>query len=1094
MFDLFKFRINFKILFIVLAVSSTFLIPAGIILYKKASSQIKNQAIKNIISFENTINSKIQSTIKQKEKFGLTLNKMFHDRLLSKKTAIKGYNNLTKETDNTIRIIEKNTGAYVPSYVKINKSDENFLIKSKEFQLHLLPVVKLFFLNIWYTKSNSIFRLSPPGNWISDIEAEHIAQKDPFYYLADAEHDPKRQPVWTPMYYDEHLETWITSLIIPDYKNNTLVGVSGNDYNLNKIFQDFLIHIHESEFKTFLFNNKGEIIVHSDFNKKGEVLRTLPKIDNIKNKNLALFLDNYLQNKKSKPFIMTKSEYNCNKTFVAQPVGFLSWNIGVEVDNTKLFKEINTLFFCIIIGTIFLSIILALSIFFGLNKFVIKRLIKLKEQTKKYIPGNDFHVNASGNDEISELTKAFNNLSLLINKKILLETLISDISREFNNVTSDNIDKLIKIGLQKIGEFAEADRALIFKFSNNYKTMDNIHEWHKEDLASKKEFYTLFKTSNLKWFTKKMISLEPVIINDLDTVHENAKKDKQFITNTLINPDTVKSLICYPISYDNELFGFIGFVKVKEAKEWDKQSLRILEIVGQIFINALKRCQKDGKLAQGKQYLKTIINAMPAILVGVNKFMTITQWNEKATEITGFKEDYAIGKQLDIAMPFINNQINDIKSVIKTSEYIKKSNIPMVINNQETFQNILIFPIHSENSNGAIIYISDVTKQYQNENIVAQNTKLDAIGQLTGGVAHDFNNMLSGIMGAAELLSINISEKNKKQVNLIINTVDRATDLTTKLLAFSRKGTQDISNINIHLTLEYTIDILRRSIDKKIRIISEFNATKKIISGDNSALQSIFMNLGINGSHAMEKGGNLYFKTDNIILDQEYCKNSKFKLNPGTFLIIEIKDTGTGIPKNLINKIFEPFFTTKEQGKGTGLGLAAVYGTTLDHNGAITVESKEGVGTVFRIYLPCLETEPNSEILKPNKKVKINQGSGLILVIDDEEIIRETSKTLLKELGYNVITADNGYSGVEVYKLEHDRIDVVILDMIMPEMNGTEAFYKLKKINKDAKIIIASGYLKDNDLNQLKSSGLSGYLRKPFKFEELSQIIFDLLK
>ena len=227
--------------------------------------------------------------------------------------------------------------------------------------------------------------------------------------------------------------------------------------------------------------------------------------------------------------------------------------------------------------------------------------------------------------------------------------------------------------------------------------------------------------------------------------------------------------------------------------------------------------------------------------------------------------------------------------------------------------------------------------------------------------------------------------------------------------------------------------------------------------------------------------------TRNVVFDESFCKISQFDITPGDFIEIELRDSGTGIKEEHLSKIYDPFFTTKEQGKGTGLGLSSVYGIVKNHNGAINVYSEVGVGTVFHIYLPVTNDDTSDEV----EKIDVVMGEGVVLLVDDEQIIRKTVRTMLETLGYDVIVAENGKEGVEKYITNYKNIDIVILDMIMPIMNGREAFEEMKKINSECKVILSSGFSKTEDVVEMKKLGLAGFIRKPYRFEYLSQILAE---
>lgn len=394
--------------------------------------------------------------------------------------------------------------------------------------------------------------------------------------------------------------------------------------------------------------------------------------------------------------------------------------------------------------------------------------------------------------------------------------------------------------------------------------------------------------------------------------------------------------------------------------------------------------------------------------------------------------------------------------------------------------------------------IEDVTEKKQAEaekkdfeNRLNQAKKLEALGTLTGGIAHDFNNMLGGIIGATELLEDYMPDDPNadKYYNIIKKTVQRASELTAQLQTFSRRNDKVTIVTDIHQNLTDTITLLQRTIDKRISFNIDLSAKQSNIVGDPSLLENMFLNLCINASHAMPEGGELSITTKTVELDSFYCKSSPFEIEPGLYLEVQIRDTGFGIPHEHLSKIFDPFFTTKKQSEGTGLGLASVYGATQQHEGAITVYSEEGVGTVFHILLPVATGNQKPASKEPGIMQK---GTGCILVIDDEEVMRITAQAILKKLGYNVLLAEDGRDGLEKYR-QTEGIDLVILDMTMPVMNGRDCFVQLQALNPDVKVILSSGFTQEKDLMEMQKMGLLGFIRKPYLSSELSIIVHNAL-
>ncbi|MHC4886607.1 MAG: response regulator [Planctomycetota bacterium] len=380
----------------------------------------------------------------------------------------------------------------------------------------------------------------------------------------------------------------------------------------------------------------------------------------------------------------------------------------------------------------------------------------------------------------------------------------------------------------------------------------------------------------------------------------------------------------------------------------------------------------------------------------------------------------------------------------------------------------------------------------QLEAALHQTEKMDAIGQLAGGIAHDFNNMLGGIIGAAELLERHLPSDPKavKYNKMIMDTAERAAGLTEKLLAFARRQPTASSAIDVHEVIADTVSILQSTIDRRISINVSLDAYASHVIGDPSQLQNVFLNLGINASHAMPQGGQLTLTTCTRTVTTADLQLNPFDLAPGDFLMVSVRDTGSGITAEHLERIFDPFFTTKEQGKGTGLGLAAALGTIRQHQGAISVSSIVDEGTTFEIFLPLAEATGEDSM----GTEELVTGAGCILVVDDEEMIRIAAQHILQQLGYEVLLATDGEEGIEVFRREQERIDLVLLDMIMPKMNGRDCFTTLRKIDPGVRILIASGFSREDDLEELSQQERAKFIRKPFRSATLSQAVAEALR
>jgi PAS domain S-box-containing protein len=397
-----------------------------------------------------------------------------------------------------------------------------------------------------------------------------------------------------------------------------------------------------------------------------------------------------------------------------------------------------------------------------------------------------------------------------------------------------------------------------------------------------------------------------------------------------------------------------------------------------------------------------------------------------------------------------------------------------------------------ENGKAAILIAEgrDISELTQLQERLKQNEKMESLGKLAGGVAHDFNNMLAGMIGFSELLADGLTDNPRlfHYTQHVISTGERAGKLTGQLLSFARKGKQFSVVVSVESLIADTIHLLERSIDKKIEIQTDFYDGAACVKGDPGQIQSVLLNLGVNARDAMPQGGTLCFSTCKKEVDAEYSRTSTFDLAPGEYVEIAVSDTGEGIPEGIMKRIFEPFFTTKEVGRGTGLGLSAVYGVITDHQGELMVQSVQGEGTTFRILLPLSEEVAEKPKIE-SAPLAVAPAGATILVVDDESAVRMMIVSMLERMGFRVICAENGREGLELYRQNTDRIALSIIDVTMPEMNGMELLCEIRSITPTAKIVIASGYSEGARQGEFLEAGAKAFLAKPFRKTELESVI-----
>jgi PAS domain S-box-containing protein len=398
---------------------------------------------------------------------------------------------------------------------------------------------------------------------------------------------------------------------------------------------------------------------------------------------------------------------------------------------------------------------------------------------------------------------------------------------------------------------------------------------------------------------------------------------------------------------------------------------------------------------------------------------------------------------------------------------------------------------------GTVGIIKDITDRKRAEEAKAalqdqlqRSQKMEAIGRLAGGVAHDMNNILGAILGSASVLDVEIDPQDPKREDLknIIMACRKGRDLTQDLLGFARKGKYVKENLSLNDIAVDAKSLLSRTFTKKIHIELNLSEDLYSIEGDRNQIHHAVMNVCINGADAMKNGGILSISTENIYLDSAAAK-ALGTLEPGKYVMLKIRDTGVGMEEETLKNAFEPFFTTKPEGEGTGLGLSMVYGVLENHGGKVMLTSKPGRGTTVTFFLPALDHYEMRPVLPPSDNPVASSESGGVLLIDDEQTIRSSAKRLLERLGYQVYLAEDGNSGLEVYKNNKSVISLVILDLIMPDMDGHETFEKLVAFDPDVKVLLLSGYSKDEKVEKLLARGALGFAQKPFDIKTLSQIL-----
>jgi PAS domain S-box-containing protein len=521
------------------------------------------------------------------------------------------------------------------------------------------------------------------------------------------------------------------------------------------------------------------------------------------------------------------------------------------------------------------------------------------------------------------------------------------------------------------------------------------------------------------------------------------------------------------------------------------------------FRDITERKKAEEKLRESEAKFRELADMLPQIVFEADVKGNLTFANQNAFDIFGYtKDDFASGlnatqmiapKDRDRAADRMR-QIMTGQSDLIGSEYtvIKKdgTEFPVII-----YSTMFLRDGSPAGLGGIMIDITDRKRaEEERENLQAQliqAQKMEAIGTLAGGIAHNFNNILMGVQGRTSLMMMDKdpSDPDYEHLRGIEEYVKNAVEMTRDLLGFARGGKYKVKPTDLNALIKHENMMFGRT-KKEIRIRGKYEKDLWAVEVDQGQIQQALLNLYVNAWQAMPGGGDLHVQTENVTFDEEYIK--PFEIAPGRYVKVSVTDTGVGMDAATREKIFDPFFSTKDIGQGSGLGLASLYGIIKNHGGFINVFSEKGEGTTFNIYLPASEKETMEEAARPGRHA-IQYGQGTVLLVDDEAMIIEVAQTMLDKLGYRVLTAGSGKEALDLYEKQREEIDLVILDMIMPGMGGGKTFDRLKAIDGNVRILLSSGYSINGQAQEILDRGCSGFIQKPFAMEELSRKVREAL-
>lgn len=723
---------------------------------------------------------------------------------------------------------------------------------------------------------------------------------------------------------------------------------------------------------------------------------------------------------------------------IGETIGFI--RIYYSLEEIKQEERIGFLILGSLLGSILIVMLALLNLF--LSRMVIHPINSLRDTMDQVQVGTIAqHHYSKSNDEIRELSDAFNRMSWALATSYQALDSQSKQLQETRNYLSNIINSM---------------PSMLMGIDTEMK----ITQWN---LQAEKSTGTPAEKASGKILSEVFPQISDEIKNVQKAMKNKKTRKNEKVTLELKGGKAVADITIYPL-ITNGLEGAV--IRIDDVTERKKI--------------------EDALLESQEKYRLVVDNANDAIVIlqeGAIKFA-----NPRAAEAS----EYSIDELYD--MHFINLVDEEDREMVMNNYTIRisgRDDHPNYMFRIKTrtggrmWVDVRVVMITWNGRPATLNFMKDITRQKKIEEELQQAQKMEAIGTLAGGIAHDFNNLLQAIQGYTQLLLMDNekSSSSKHELEEILGAARRGGELTRQLLTFSRKVESHMQPTDINSEIRKIENILSRTIPKMIEIQLNLAENLYTVNADSGQIEQVLMNMALNARDAVKEGGKIIIETENVFLDREYCEDHLIA-KPGEYVLLSFSDTGHGIKKEALVHIFEPFFTTKKVGEGTGLGLAMVYGIIMNHNGAIHCYSIPEKGTTFRIYLPAIKSF--KEYSDAGKVVaQIRGGTETILVIDDEEAIRDVGSQILGRFGYKVILASSGEEALKIYRKENARIDLVILDLIMPGMGGSKCLEELLKLNPQVKVIIASGYYVNGvDSAQIKA-GAKGFIKKPYILESM---------
>ncbi|MHB8828545.1 MAG: hybrid sensor histidine kinase/response regulator [Syntrophales bacterium] len=723
--------------------------------------------------------------------------------------------------------------------------------------------------------------------------------------------------------------------------------------------------------------------------------------------------------------------------------------------------------------------VISAGILFGLSYY--SQIIEKRELYEKIERQGD-----TANRFLDQITESYEN-----------SLLVQEIGQAVSNTL--DIDKLLEVIGETLEKRLNFDRGMIMLADpgrTNLVYATGYGYAPELDSTLHNTTFHLDKPDSRGPFVASFINQTPILVGDINDI----KNDFSPRSIELAERLGTSSFICVPIIYEGISEGVLAVDNYKSSRPLGQSGVNLLMVIATQIAISLNNARNHCKLRESEERFRALSENSPDIIYTVDNRAVITYVNPAVKENLHYSPADIVGK------PFADIIRKEDKGIFK--EIFEK-----IINGHETIKHFngkfltadgeeRLFTISAApNINGAgdmtgiVGTLKDVTEQRRIEEQLRHTSKMNALGKLTGGIAHDFNNILQAIGSYTEILrrKKNESEEDWKYLRSIQELIGRAADLVRQMMMFSRKMESRFVPVDLNREIRNSSELLFGTFPKNINIECEFADNLRSVNGDAGQIGQVLLNLAVNAKDAMPEGGTLKIETANIVLEKP-LEASSVTVAPGSYVVLRVSDTGSGIEQKALEHIFEPFFTTKAVGRGTGIGLAVVYGVIKNHGGYIFCQSEAGKGTMFEFYLPAIDDVAVPDESEDNRLTDGEMGRGeTILLVDDEVSLLETGRELLSLSGYGILTASSGEEALDVLRNKGGGIDLIIMDVMMPGMGGSACLYEALKIFPEMKVIMASGFIEDEKKRAIMDTGAVAFIRKPYRIDELNERIREVL-